>query len=163
VLLLAGFVLTSIVGGALAYGFQQRAWRHQYRAQRADLVREQALSTFEEVSILLDQRLYRMRRVFWAARRLAREPARERQTTGLDDELAEYRSVVRKWNDNLNRIPALVHTYFGEWFRARLQYELYDTYSAIGEELDAFVIDVSRRPDSRRRALAACCGIRQQG
>jgi hypothetical protein len=145
VLLLAGFVLTSVLGGALAYAFQRRAWRHQYRAQQADLVLAQALKTFEEVSVLLDQRLYRMRRVFWAARRLTRDPARTMQSTGLDTELADYRDVVRKWNDNLNRIPALVHTYFGEPMRERLQYELYDTYSAIGEELDEFVSEVSRR------------------
>ena len=58
-LLVIGFVLTSVLGGALAYLFQQRAWRHQYETERRDQQRQLALKTFEEVSALLDQRLYR--------------------------------------------------------------------------------------------------------
>ena len=36
-LLVAGFVLTSVVGGVLGYYFQQRTWRQQTVVQRADL------------------------------------------------------------------------------------------------------------------------------
>jgi hypothetical protein len=142
VLLVAGFVLTSGFGGLLAYLFQQRGWRHQYRASRDDHLREQSLKTFEEVSTLLDRRLYRMRLVYWAARRRARGGTR---SSALDRELADYRSVLRLWNDNLNRNLAMVDTYFGQAARERLEFGLYEAYAAIGEELDEFVRDVSAR------------------
>jgi murein L,D-transpeptidase YcbB/YkuD len=64
-LVLITFALTTVGGGGLTYAFQRSAWRHQYRVQREDARREQAMRTFEEVSRLLDQRLYRMRQVYW--------------------------------------------------------------------------------------------------
>jgi hypothetical protein len=38
VLLLIGFVLTTVVGGGLTYFFQRSTWRHQYRVQREGYV-----------------------------------------------------------------------------------------------------------------------------
>ena len=109
-LLFVGFLLTSVLGGLLGYLFQGRSWAHQHEVQRRDQERQQALRTFEEVSRLLDRRLYRMRRLYWAARSRA-------LGTGDAAELAAaqagYREVLFEWNDNLNRTLALVHTYFG--------------------------------------------------
>jgi hypothetical protein len=90
--------------------------------------------------VLLDRRLYRMRRVYWFARRLARAPG---DTGELDKARLGYQAVLENWNDNLNRLLALVQTHFGRPLRERLQAELYDTYAAIGEELDHFVREVS--------------------
>jgi Putative peptidoglycan binding domain len=139
-LLVAGFVLTTVVGGALGYYFQQRAWRQQSAVQRAERDLEAATKTFEEVSVLLDRRLYRMRRVHWLARRIAASPGDTRLLEVAQD---AYRGVVEEWNDNLNRLLALVQTHFGRPVRERLQSEIYDTYAAIGEELDHFVREVS--------------------
>ncbi len=138
-LLGAGFVLTTVLGGALGYYFQQRAWRQQSTNQRVERDLEAATNTFEEVSVLLDRRLYRMRRVYWLARRLAETPG---ETRDLDTARLAYQSVVENWNDNLNRLLALVQTNFGKPLRERLQSELYDTYAAIGEELEQFVREV---------------------
>jgi Putative peptidoglycan binding domain len=140
VLLVIGFLLTSVLGGGLAYLFQQRAWRHQYEIQKQDHHHQQALKTFEELSSLLDQRLYRMRLIFWAAKRLARQP---RKPASLNAELTDYRAILRVWNDNLNRNLALIDTYFGEAARVQLETELFAEYSAIGEELDEFVRQVT--------------------
>jgi hypothetical protein len=41
-LLVLGFLLTSVLGGALAYYFQDRTWKHQRRAQQRDQRREHA-------------------------------------------------------------------------------------------------------------------------
>lgn len=140
ILLVLGFGLTSVLGGALGVVFQRRTWAHQHLAQLRDQRREQAMKVFEEVSSLLDKRLYRMRRVFWAAKRCA--PA-GRDLTALNEALHEYRQVVAAWNDNLNRTLALVHTYFGGGARRDLEDHLYEEYSAIGRALDQFVLDVS--------------------
>ena len=81
-LLVVGFVLTSVAGGARGSWFQRRARAHQHEiqlrdeerqreVQRRDEEHQRALKTFEEVSQLLDRRLYRMRRLYWAAREMA--------------------------------------------------------------------------------------------
>jgi hypothetical protein len=116
------------------------------------LRRDQALKTFEEVRKLLDQRLYRMRHVYWAGKAIAKGRGdRDRLNETLDD----YRAVLRDWNDNLNRIRALVHTYFGESAREVLENRLHEEYVAIGEELDQFVREVSASPDARVRPIGA--------
>jgi hypothetical protein len=147
-LLVVGFVLTTVAGGALASMFQKRSWDHQHKVERDDLEREQALKTFEEVSVLLDQRLYRMRQVYWAAKHRALGGDRVGR---LNSALTAYTALLQQWNDNLNRILALVHTYFGEPIRMRLQVELYATYAAIGEELERFVSEVSQPGNGRVR------------
>jgi murein L,D-transpeptidase YcbB/YkuD len=153
-LLLVGFALTTVAGGALAYGFQKRTWDHQHDVQSRDLVREQSLKTFEEVSVLLDKRLYRMRQVNWAARQLA--PA-SGKSARLSAHREEYRSVVQDWNDNLSRTLALVHTYFGEPIRMRLEQDVYAHFHAINEELEEFVreVSVTERGAVRVRAVGA--------
>jgi murein L,D-transpeptidase YcbB/YkuD len=152
VLLLTGFVLTTVLGGGLTYVFQQSSWRHQYRVQREDLRRDQAMRTFEEVSKLLDQRLYRMRQVYWAAKAIAKGRG---DRARLDTAVQAYRAVLTDWNDNLNRVRALVHTYFGEEARQILEHRLHEEYVAIGEELDQFVREVSSAPDVPVRPIGA--------
>jgi hypothetical protein len=138
VILLISFALTSVLGGGLGYYFQRRSWRQQYRAQQQDRAREQAMKAYEEVSALLDKRLYRMQRVFGEARRFA---AGGVDASGLDAARADYREVVYAWNENLNRNLALVHTSFGPGARFLLQERLYDEYSAIGRALEQFIRD----------------------
>lgn len=143
-LLLIGFVLTSVLGGTLGFLFQTRSWSHQHDAQRRDEERAQAIKVFEEVSSLLDRRLYRMRLVYWAAKRRARGGA---DSDALDKALTDYREVLGNWNDNLNRTMALVQTYFGGAARRQLEDELYEGYSEIGRALDQLVRDVSGSSD----------------
>jgi hypothetical protein len=120
-LLVAGFVLTSVAGGALGYWFQHRAWahqheiqlrdeEHQHEVQRREEEHQRALKTFEEVSQLLDRRLYRMRLLYWAAREVAAGTGDQER---LASARADYRAVLTEWNDNLNRNLALIETYFG--------------------------------------------------
>ena len=115
--LFVGFVLTSVLGGLLGYMFQNRAWKNQQKAQQREQDRQQALRTFEEVSQLLDKRLYRMRRLYWAARSRALGRGDKAE---LASALANYREVLVEWNDNLNRTLALVHTYFGSQIREQM-------------------------------------------
>lgn len=152
VLLVAGFVLTTVLGGILGHYFQQRTWQQQAANQRTKRDLDEATKVFEEVSVLLDRRLYRMRRVNWVARRLA-------TTTGtsveLDEALRAYRSILEDWNDNLNRLLTLVQTYFGQPVRERLQFEVHESFAAVGEELEQFVREVSApdRPPIRVRPV----------
>ncbi len=65
VLLVVGFLLTTVLGGFLGSYFQTRTWTQRYAAERRDERHRQAMATFEQLSTLMDRRLYRMKRVWW--------------------------------------------------------------------------------------------------
>src|SRR5262249_48773902 len=100
ILLLLGFVLTTVGGGLLGSYLQNRIWRNQNAARRREAQETAAAAFFDEVSGLLDRRLYRMRRLTWS---LKRETAATRASGGTTPELNEYREVLYEWNDRLNR------------------------------------------------------------
>src|SRR3954454_18136782 len=64
VLLVLGFVLTTVVGGVLGYYFQRRTWD----ANRRESERSAAADVFDGISRGMDERLYRMRLVYWGLR-----------------------------------------------------------------------------------------------
>jgi len=140
VLLVTGFVLTTVLGGALGYVFQTRAWRHQHDIERGEEQRRQAMRVFEELSTLMDRRIYRMRQVAWAARGIADSGG---VTQDLRDALDGYRTVLRDWNDNLNRSLALVQTSFGDDIRRSLDEDIFERFAAIGRALDDYTRGVS--------------------
>jgi len=139
ILLVLGFLLTSVAGGVLGNYFQQRTWRHQHDVQQREQERQQAIQIFEEVSKMLDQRIYRMRLMFWATR----DHVREGNADQMDSALAEYRKILQIWNDNLNRCPAMITAYFGEGMRQQLE-DLYEQYASVGRALDQFIRDASQ-------------------
>jgi peptidoglycan hydrolase-like protein with peptidoglycan-binding domain len=124
VLLFLGFVLTTVVGGALGYYFQRRTWD----ANRRESERTAAAHVFDDISRAMDERLYRMRLVYWGLK------------GGDEDRIAaamdEYRATLVKWNENLNRNLALVHRYFGRGVWAFLSGVLYEEFAIIGRHLE---------------------------
>ena len=126
-LLVAGFILTTVLGGLLGYVFQRRAWSHQFNVQRRSAEREAAFAALNELSSLLDKRRYRMLLVYW---RLdwAEEPEFEEAVTA-------YRVVLEEWNDGLNRRLALVATHFGAELKRELDV-LYEEYRTAGLRLE---------------------------
>jgi hypothetical protein len=132
--LIAGFLLTTVLGGGLGFFFQRRTWEHQHGVMVEEQERERAVRVFEEVSRLLDKRLHRMRLVYWPL-------ARKRETGDVSTSGApwdEYRSVVREWNDSVNRNLALVQQYFGSSARNRLDDDIGDRLVRIGGQLEDF-------------------------
>ena len=123
-LLVLGFVLTTVVGGVLGYYYQRRTWD----ANRRESERTAAASVFDEISRAMDERLYRMRLVYWGLK------------IGDEDRIAaamsEYRAALIKWNDNLNRNLALAYRYFGRDVWAFLSGVLYAEFAIIGRHLE---------------------------
>lgn len=128
--LLLGFVLTTVFGGALGYYFQNRAWRHQYRVRLLEADLASAAKLFEELSRLMDKRLYRMRQVHWKLKTPTSEDLVEKHMNG-------YREVLCEWNDALNRNLALTETYFGADIKKILESSIYEEFSRIGSLLEA--------------------------
>jgi hypothetical protein len=139
ILLLVGFLLTSVAGGLLGSFFQQRTWRHQHDVQQREQEQQQAIKVFEEISSLLDKRLYRMRLMYWATK----DHVRGGDSEQMNKALGGYREVLQLWNDNLNRYLALTMTHFGKGMREQLE-GLYERYTSIARALDQFIRDASQ-------------------
>jgi Putative peptidoglycan binding domain len=126
VLLVLGFVLTTVVGGALGYYFQRRTWD----ANRRELERSAAVDVFDDISRAMDERLYRMRLVYWGLR--------SGDETRIAASMTEYRATLVKWNDNLNRNLALIERYFGHEVWKFLSGVVYEEFAIIGRQLEGW-------------------------
>lgn len=104
-----------------------RATSERRLAQRESEV-SRAFSTFEDVSRLLDKRLWRARSLVWATRDSADSAEIARRRTA-------YRETVSEWNENLNRNLALVERYFGQKQRGYLEGRISDGLRTVHAEL----------------------------
>ena len=127
-----GLLLTTVAGGLLGVYLQRRSWSHQYNVQLAAAARDRAVALFEELSRLLDRRLYRMRRLYWTLRRERERPLSERGAKSLE----AYDAVLFEWNDNINRNLALLERSFGSRMRKQLDDEIGATMRSVGVALE---------------------------
>lgn len=128
--LLVGFLLTTVLGGILGYYFQSRSWHHQNAAKVLETELQTALKVFEDISKLMDKRVYRMRLLFW---RLSGQDTKE---DTIENAINLYREVLYDWNDNLNRNLALIQCYFGDDIRKQIDYKVYERFKDIGNLLE---------------------------
>jgi hypothetical protein len=124
--LLVGFLLTTICGGVLAFFFQRRQARYQWLRDRTEKEMEICRAVFEEVSRLLDKRLYRARQLL----HFLNSPEAKEQ------KLNDYREIVTQWNENINRILALLEFSFGSSVRDSLDYGVGAAFVKAGELLE---------------------------
>jgi hypothetical protein len=120
-MLLFTFLLTTVLGGALTFIFQtyenRRSENASERLEESKLIeqrRQDASKLYDEISPLMDTRLYEWRQVAWALE--DKVPDKE-----LNRRYEEYRKSLLKWVHSLNRNRALVCRYFGP--AAGLQFE----------------------------------------
>jgi len=126
--LLAGFVLTTVIGTFLTGLVQQRTWAHQWKAQKAAEELRQAQDTYQEISRLLDRRLYWLTQFLtWLSRADA-----ERLRTSL----SHYRRAVRDWNETINRNLAMLQVFFGEAYRNELDTGVGAAFVAAGKRAE---------------------------
>ena len=148
--LVVGFVLTTVLGGLLGTFLQSRTWNRQNEVQLRQGELRRVGEVCESVSILLDKRLYRMRRFYSALASDPKLPDRRERIQGC---LKEYDAVLYEWNDGLNLNLALMGTYFGEGARNWLDFKLYEQFKRVGAELEDYY-RLSARGDSAERNLA---------
>jgi hypothetical protein len=127
VLLLVGFVLTSLVGGYLSYRWQTTRAFLEREAEDRRAEKEAATKVFEELSRMMDKRLYRMRRLS-DVQNTAVEKSKERWDS--------YMLVLFEWNENLNRNLALTQRYFGEGARNVLEERIQVGFRNLGALLE---------------------------
>lgn len=125
--LVVGFLLTTLCGGLLGFIFQRRHIRYQWLRTRWEKELEEAQAVFEEVSRLLDKRLYRTRHLLWSF---------DRKREIREERLSDYLAVVTEWNDNINRILALLAIHFSDQMRNSIDNEIGAEFVVIGRELE---------------------------
>jgi Rad3-related DNA helicase len=138
--IIIGFLLTTVLGGLLGSFFQNRTWDHQNKIQQAEQERlhetqlaeekrEKALQIFDEISRLMDKRLYRLRLVYWS---LPAEEGQAGHSPSAESRFEDYRQALHEWNDSINRNLALLQHYFGQGMRDRLDYEVGASFVELG-------------------------------
>lgn len=123
-LLIIGFVLTAGVGNWITSEFQKRQFDYEHRTQMQESETIAATKTFEDVSKLMDERIYRMEKLNW-------ELKDNKDLKKIDTQMEAYRESLYNWNDNRNRNVALINRYFGEkeskYFDADIHSAIKDT------------------------------------
>jgi hypothetical protein len=130
VTLLAGFALTTAVGGALGSWFQRRTWDHQNERTLAEADRGHATEICRELSQLMDKRLYRMWQLNWA---LFGDPI---EGSRVEARMQDYRAALYEWNDTLNRNLAAAEIQFGHALRDQLERDVYEGFRILGTKLE---------------------------
>jgi len=134
ILLFLGFVLTSVIGTAISMKLQNRSWENQERSQRLVDEKSKATEQFENISKMLDSRLYHARRLYWGfTDNFPSEEARKQQ---LEQRWEKYQEIVFAWNENLNRNISLTQRYFGQRMRANLENEIIGSFVNAGQLLE---------------------------
>jgi len=140
-LLLVGFVLTTILGGLLGALLQHRSWRYKWDTENSEKVISTSRELFQEISRLMDRRLYRVYQFYvWSKR--GSEPE-------LKASLENYRAALADCNDNINRHLAMLQIYFGQNIREKFDFEVGHKFVHVGE----LVEDYYRRSDKDDKAL----------
>jgi hypothetical protein len=128
--LVVGFILTTVAGGFLGYWLQNRSWKHQHDAQLLQSERSTATSLFENISQLMDKRLYRMRLLAWSLE------AETEDADAIEQHMQNYRQLLYDWNDTLIRNLAITQAYFGSQIREQIESVIYEDFSRIGRLLE---------------------------
>ena len=156
--LVVGFVLTTVLGGLLGTGLQQRSWNRQNDVQLRQEELRHANNACQQVSKLLDKRLYRMRRLYSALASDAGLPGRNERIQAC---LKEHDDVLYEWNDGLNLNLALMGAYFGTGARNWLHSRIYEQFEQVDAQFESYHIGCAQR-DPAKHSLpeVSLAGIR---
>ena len=111
-LLVVGFVLTGVIGQILIGRIQRSNWEHQFKIERLNRQIKEARAIYEHISLLLDKRLYRSRRLCYSLK--DRDVWKISDKNKCDACFKEFNAILYEWNDSLNNNIAKIDSYFGE-------------------------------------------------
>lgn len=129
--IVVGFLLTTVIGGALGWYFQNSSWKNQNEARLREDELRRADDVSRSLSNLLDKRLYRMLRLYHALR-----ADRSSLSAAVEERMQDYVAVLYEWNDTLNLNLVLVGTYFGDSARRWLDERIYVSFRELGLRLE---------------------------
>ena len=109
------FGLTTLVGGWLTSRFQERLWSQKKEDSKKISELRVATKTFEDLSSVIDKRIYRMDK-------LARWMEDNTDQSMIGRQMNEYRDTLYEWNDSYNKNKAKMNLYFGKDISDRFDY-----------------------------------------
>lgn len=119
------FIFVTILGGLFGAVLQQRSWRHKWAMEKTERRTNAAMQTFEDVSGLLDQRLYCLHQLrVWTERDDAEM---------YDAALNKYRDAIRDWNFSINKLLAKLQIYIDIESRDTLNFDVGAKFVRAGE------------------------------
>ena len=127
VLLLLGFELTTVIGGAVGARFQERSWTHEHLVQVCETARDTRTTGVAKLSDLMDRRLLRMRQLAWKL-----ESAHS--VAEVDQERQGNREARDEWAMQLNSNLAFVQSNFGDQAKETLQQDITGGFGNIHKE-----------------------------
>ena len=130
VLLLLGFVLTTIIGGAVGARFQERSWTHEHLVQVCETARDTRNTGVAKLSDLMDKRLLKMRQLAWKLERA-------HSIAEVDQERQGNRETRDEWAMQLNSNLAFVQANFGDQAKETLQQDITGGFGNIHNEFNA--------------------------
>jgi hypothetical protein len=139
VLLVLGFILTTIVGGFLADRVQRRAWIQQHQIQICESEQDARIKGFAQLSDRMDTRLLRMRELAWALEHA-------KNLRDVEQERKLNREARDDWSSRVNSTLAFTQVYFGSDYYNTL----YDLNTGFGDLFAKFnpIFD-SGKPDPK--------------
>ena len=105
-------LFTTGIGALIGYGIQNRHWKNQFKRIRIKQKLEDTRSIYDQISPLLDKRLYASRRLLYAFK------DKERKLEDKSKKMFEqYNYILYEWNNVLNRNITQIESYFGNMNR----------------------------------------------
>ena len=141
-LLFVGFLLTGIIGQKLIGKIQRKNWEHQFKVERLNHQIKEARVTYEHISLLLDKRIYRSRRLYYSFK--------DRDFWNISNKcdgcFKEFNDTLYEWNDSLNSNIVKIASYFGEENRKFFQDRLSADLRWVGALLRRYHFNMKNKP-----------------
>jgi hypothetical protein len=147
IMLVLGFVLTTVVGGSLTHIYELSQEHQRVNEQR----RAEATKLFEDLSRLMDTRIYKWRQVAWAVED-------GKSASEIWKKYDDYQQILFEWSSSVNRNRALLCRYFGPDAGTAFETKIMPGFRNIQETLRKRLETnaVSRKVTFSREALAYC-------
>lgn len=104
---------------------QQLRGREEHRRE---VETSQATAAFNDISGMMDRRLYRLERVLWAYQLQLPQSA-------IDERNGEYQAKIHEWNESLNRNLAIAELSFGTAMRDELENGIASDFTCVHNKL----------------------------
>lgn len=127
VITVVAFFLTSFIGTKISQSLQDRAWRNQEDERKKSKQLEVAADLFEEMSSLMDKRLYLERRVLYS--HSDKEKGKPDMTMKC---FSDYNTFLYEWNCSLNKNICKLDQYFGREVKAFFHDRIMKDFNWIG-------------------------------
>ncbi|MFG1486146.1 hypothetical protein ABMA77_08750 [Halobacteriovorax sp. RZ-1] len=137
-----GFVLTKIFGSQIVHQYQLRAHKLKISDKRLDDQMQMATEVFEEISSLMDRRLYLERKLLYSHKDVKLRGLPDK----TQDRFDEYNKFLYEWNSRMNINICKVEQFYGAKLKTLLQDRIMKDFNWIGILLRRLHLQVDNIP-----------------